>query len=161
MQFVRRYRLEPEPHRPASRPKIKRRAWPRNQTQEPIPKYNDRDLHAEGEHRADRKRIKDDRITSKNDLIDITPPLSLATDKAKNQAKATLKRIPIREWSNRAGSFWWRGKLTSVTHRYAVIEPEDGGEVQKIRSTNSATTNSAFWRAGLTCRPSASSATQV
>lgn len=98
-----------------------------------FPKYNDRNCEVDGrvceEHRT---KMKSDLLIHKDDLLDITPPLSLSTDTEEQRANAekNFNRIPVREWRNRAGVVVATGRLREVAYRYAIIQDESGRTVK-------------------------------
>jgi hypothetical protein len=65
-------------------------------------------------------------------LIDTTPPLVLPSDseQQRDRTLANFKRIPVRQWRNRADEVVATGHLKDVIYRHAVISDESGREIQ-------------------------------
>lgn len=96
-------------------------------------KYNDRNCSVDGKACEDfRSRVKSDILIDKDDLLDITAPLVLATDTDQQRERAlqNFNRIPARQWRNRAGEVVATGRLREVAYRYAVINDESGKSVK-------------------------------
>jgi hypothetical protein len=101
----------------------------------PFGKYNERNCDAEGRLCEDhRVKMKGQLLfkLSKRDLIDTTPPLVLPSDseQQRDRTLANFKRIPVRQWRNRADEVVATGHLKDVIYRHAVISDESGREIQ-------------------------------
>lgn len=108
----------PEPRMPGSRP---------------FARYNDRDCGVDGQDCEDhRLRIRSDVLVDKDDLIDISPPLSLPTDTddQRSRTEQNFARIPSREWRDRANRVVAVGKLMEVAYNHAYIEDASGQTIK-------------------------------
>lgn len=131
---------------PAPRPMFPRRPAPPAEDElqpmlpEPDPgaqlnnaKYNDRNCDADGKACVDnRLRLKSDILINKDNLLDITPPLTLPGDtpEQRERANQNFQRIPVRQWRDRAGEVVATGRLKSVAYRNATVITESGEEVK-------------------------------
>ena len=155
MEFNQPMRLQPEPMEQEPAPEDPPKMMENSMMKPKFPKYNDRNCNDEkGECDTHRNKILADKLKSKHDLIDITPGIGLDSDTEATVAKA-LADIPVRDWFNRSGQFLVRGKLTLVSHRFAVIQREDNMQEVKIPLTDLTNEEMCFlagwWRIPAEC----------